>query len=64
MVLFKEKVMNFLFMYIAMYTGEIETLILRMTDWLIKHDHGFDIILVRKDGELINKINSKANIFF
>ena len=46
-----------------MYTGGIETLILRMTDWLIKNNHSVDILLLKKEGELLSKINKKANVF-
>ncbi len=54
--------MNFLFTYVSMQTGGIETLILRMTDWLIKKNHSVDILLMFKRGDLLSKINKKANI--
>jgi hypothetical protein len=46
-----------------MYTGGIETLILRMSDWLIKNDHNVDLLLMRKGGELLSKIHKDVNIF-
>ena len=55
--------MNFLFVYVGMSTGGIETLILRMTDWLIQNNHNVDILLMKRDGELLKKINKGANIF-
>lgn len=53
---------RFLLVYIAMYTGGIETLILRMTDWLIENGHEVDILLVKNKGELLTNINSKAKV--
>lgn len=45
-----------------MQTGGIETLILRMTDWLVKNEYNVDILLLYKRGELLSKINKKANV--
>jgi glycosyltransferase involved in cell wall biosynthesis len=54
---------KFLLIYVAMHTGGIETLILRMTDWLIDNNHEVNILLVKNQGMLMKKINEKANIF-
>ncbi len=54
--------MNFLFLYNALYTGGIETLILRMSDWLIKEGHSVDLILQKAEGELLADINPKVNL--
>ena len=54
--------MNFLFTYVAMYTGGIETLILRMSEWLINNDHKVDLLLIRNEGELLPKINPDVNV--
>jgi glycosyltransferase involved in cell wall biosynthesis len=53
---------RFLLIYVAMYTGGIETLILRMTDWLIENNNEVDILLVKNQGELLKNININANV--
>jgi glycosyltransferase involved in cell wall biosynthesis len=55
--------MNFLFTYVALHTGGIETLILRMSDWLVKNNHKVDILLIHKKGEVLYKINKKVNVY-
>lgn len=55
--------MKFLFTYYTMNTGGIETLILRLSDWLIDHGHEVDLLLIKKEGELLDKIHPKVNIF-
>lgn len=55
---------RFLLVYIAMYTGGIETLILRMSDWLIENGHEVDILLVKNEGELLNVLNKKIKISY
>ena len=45
-----------------MHPGGIETLILRMSDWLIKNGHTVDLVLYNKKGDLLSKININVKI--
>ncbi len=46
-----------------MHTGGIETLILRFSDWLIKNGYTVDLLLFKKEGDLLEKLNNEINIF-
>lgn len=52
---------NILFVYDYLYTGGIETLILRMGNWLISQDFSVSIVL-RKKGEIAELLDSKIEI--
>jgi len=52
---------NILFIYDKFDTGGIETLILRMSNWLIMHNYTLTIIM-KKKGNLSTKFNSKICI--
>ena len=45
-----------------MHTGGIETLILRLTNWLIENNHQVDLALVKAEGVLLEKLNTKVNV--
>ena len=50
-----------LFIYDYLYTGGIETLILRMANWLV--DEGYELsIVLRKKGEIAEHFDSKVNV--
>lgn len=51
--------MKFLFTYISMHTGGIETLIFRMSEWLLKNNHSVEILFLSKSGKLLDILNEK-----
>jgi glycosyltransferase involved in cell wall biosynthesis len=55
---------KFLFVYVSLETGGIETLILRISEWLIQNDHSVEILLLQKSGELIPKLNKSIKVSF
>lgn len=52
---------NILFVYDYLYTGGIETLILRMSKWLISQGYAVSIIL-RKKGEIADLLDPKIEV--
>lgn len=52
---------NVLFVYDYLYTGGIETLILRMSKWLVSEGYTVSIIL-RKKGEIADLLDSKVEV--
>jgi len=45
-----------------MYTGGIETLILRMTNWLVNTGNKVDLLLQTQEGELLQNLNPNINL--
>lgn len=47
-----------------MYTGGIETLIVRMSNWLIENDNKVELLLIRGEGDLLPVLHPEVKLHF
>ena len=53
-------VLRFVLVYNHLYTGGIETLILRLANWLVEHGHSVHLLLSEKKGELLELLDTRC----
>ncbi len=53
---------SILLLYCAMNTGGIETLILRMSNWLVNNNYSVELLLLKKEGSLLKDLHPNVKV--